>query len=493
MNFEHDFLISYAHIDDQTLVEGEDGWVSRLHHLLEIRVGQLLGSTPKIWRDLEVRGNDYFADTILKQLPRIAALVSIFSPRYVESVWCTRELHEFCLAANRAGGVRIEDKTRVFKVVKTPISPEEFPEEVQPMLGYEFFVYDAKGRTRELAQVKADTSDRIFLARLDDLAQDIVKLLKMLKHGKTVVEPKESKGTVFLAETSFDLRDDREAVRRDLLRKGYEVLPDRPLPLIASELDGVMRENLLRSKLSIHLIGRNYGVVADGVTQSTVERQQSLASQLASTAGFSSVIWLPPGSEIKDERQLQFVNRLQNDPTVHATAEVIEVPFEDLKTIIFRKLAPPPAPVTTPVPAAGNLTRIYLLCDQQDLDCTRPIEDFLYNSGFEVILPVFDPDEAQARLGHEEILKSADALLLYYGKSSELWLRRKLSELQKSAGLGREKAWLARAIYIGAPARPEKERFRTREATTLHEPASGFDPAALDPFLDELSANRSSA
>ena len=126
------------------------------------------------------------------------------------------------------------------------------------------------------------------------MAQDIVKLLKILKHDKTVIDPKKSKGTVFLAETSFDLREDREAVRRDLTRKGYEVLPDRPLPLIASELDGVMRENLLRSKLSIHLVGRNYGMVAEGATQSTVERQQSLASQLAPVAEFSSVIWLPP-------------------------------------------------------------------------------------------------------------------------------------------------------------------------------------------------------
>src|SRR5258707_14534752 len=71
MQFEHDLLISYAHIDDQALVEGENGWVARFHRLLEIRVGQLLGQTPKIWRDLKLQGNDYFADTILDRLPRI--------------------------------------------------------------------------------------------------------------------------------------------------------------------------------------------------------------------------------------------------------------------------------------------------------------------------------------------------------------------------------------------------------------------------------------
>ncbi|HEY4641842.1 MAG TPA: toll/interleukin-1 receptor domain-containing protein [Thermoanaerobaculia bacterium] len=494
MTFEHDLLISYAHIDDQTLVDGEEGWVSRLHHLLEVRVGQLLGSTPKIWRDQKLQGNDYFADTILERLPRIAALVSIFSPRYVQSEWCTRELREFCLAANRTGGVRVADKARVFKVVKTPISLDRFPEEVQRMLGYEFFIYDDAGRARELAQVKAQGSDRAFLAKLDDLAQDIVKLLEMIGRDEVVVEQKERKGAVFLAETSFDLRDDREAVRRDLIRNGYEVLPDRPLPQIATELDAAVREHLLRSKLSIHLVGRNYGIVAEGATQSTVERQQTLASQLAPVAGFSSVIWLPPGVEIEDKRQRQFVDRLQTDPAVHAAAELLEVPFEDLKTIVYGKLAPPPVPmVTTPAMSHGELTRIYLLCDQQDVEATRPIEDFLFDRGFEVMLPVFDEDETQARLEHEEILKSADALLLYYGAASDLWLRRKLRELQKSAGLGREKPWLGRAIYIGAPATPQKERFRTLEATTLHEAPGGFTPSALDPFLAEIAKARGAA
>lgn len=494
MQFEHDLLISYAHIDDQALVDGEDGWVSRLHHLLDVRVGQLLGSSPKIWRDPKLQGNDYFADTILERLPRIAALVSIFSPRYVQSEWCTRELREFCAAANRGGGVRVAGKARVFKVVKTPISLERFPEEVQPMLGYDFFIYDEAGKAREMAQVKAQGSDRVFLAKLDDLAQDIVKLLEMLRRDEVVVEQTERKGAVFLAETSFDLRDDREAIRRDLIRNGYEVLPDRPLPLMAGDLDAALREHLLRSKLSIHLVGRNYGMVAEGATHSTVERQQMLASQLASIAGFSSVIWLPPGLDIEDERHRQFVNRLQTDPAVHAAAELLEVPFEDLKTIIYRKLTPPPAPVvTTPAASHDELTRVYLLCDQQDVEATRPIEDFLFDHGFEVMLPVFDEDETQARLEHEEILKSADALLLYYGAASDLWLRRKLRELQKSAGLGREKPWLGRAIYVGAPATPQKERFRTLEAITLHEPPGGFTPSALDPFLAEVAKARGPA
>ncbi|HXH93839.1 MAG TPA: hypothetical protein VNN25_19830, partial [Thermoanaerobaculia bacterium] len=66
MPFEHDFLISYAHIDNEALIAGDHGWISELHRLLEIRVGQVRGEKPKIWRDPKLQGNDIFADTILE-------------------------------------------------------------------------------------------------------------------------------------------------------------------------------------------------------------------------------------------------------------------------------------------------------------------------------------------------------------------------------------------------------------------------------------------
>lgn len=62
MKFENDIFISYAHIDDQPLVEGKKGWVSNFHRALEIRLAQLLGRRSRIWRDPKLQGNDVFAD-----------------------------------------------------------------------------------------------------------------------------------------------------------------------------------------------------------------------------------------------------------------------------------------------------------------------------------------------------------------------------------------------------------------------------------------------
>ncbi len=494
MAFEHDFLISYAHIDNEALIAGDQGWISELHRLLEIRVGQVRGEKPKIWRDPKLQGNDIFADTILDRLPRIAALVSVVSPRYVQSEWCNRELKEFYRIAEQSGGARIGDKARIFKVVKTPVSRERLPEEVQPMIGYDFFVYDEAGRPRELSRDYG--TERAFLTKLDDLAFDIAQLLDLMSDDAVSAAPAAPKGTLFLAETSFELREEREAIKRDLVRNGYEVLPDRALPLVAPDLDAMVREQLARCQVSIHLVGRNYGLVPDGSIDSMVARQQQLASEAAARGtGLSSIIWLPPGLEIEDERQKTFVHSLQTNPQVHATAELLAVPIEELKAFIYRKLNPPAAVIVkaAAAPADQEHLRLYLLCDQQDVTAVQPLEDHLFSEGFEVVLPFFDDDETQARLEHEENLRSADVIVLYYGAGDELWLRRKLRELQKSAALGRERPLLARAIYVGAPVTPQKERFRTHEAMLILEPAGGFDPSLLAPLLGAVLIARESS
>ncbi|MFP3941764.1 MAG: hypothetical protein ACLF0P_15825, partial [Thermoanaerobaculia bacterium] len=58
--FEIDVFVSYAHIDDEVLGEGQTGWISSFHRALEIRLAQLLGQQPRVWRDPKLQGNDVF-------------------------------------------------------------------------------------------------------------------------------------------------------------------------------------------------------------------------------------------------------------------------------------------------------------------------------------------------------------------------------------------------------------------------------------------------
>ena len=497
---ENDIFISYAHIDDQSLREGDPGWVSKFHRALEVRISQLLGKKPKIWRDPKLQGNDVFGDEIFQQIPEAALLVSILSPRYVRSEWCTRELREFSRAFEKSGGPRVANKTRIFKILKTPVPREQHPTELQQALGYEFFTTDPEtGRKRELDQAPGSENERQYWAKLDDLAHDISEMLDRLKSCQAAAPsparpPASEKPTIYLAQTTFDLAEEYESVKRHLQRQGHTVLPDRPLPMLHSGCESLVREDLSRCRMSIHLMGRNYGFVPEGTARSVVELQNRLAIERSQETDLLRLVWLPPGLQVKDERQRTFIEQLHSDAGMQRGADVLETPLEDLKTVIQQKLNPPERavphqPKEVSPEEEEDFTLIYLISDQRDAGATADLEDYLYDRGCEVILPVFEGDEAQVRQDHEDNLRSCEAVIIYYGQGNELWMRKQLRELKKSAALGRSKPFAAKAICVTPPESPHKKRLRSHEALIIRQDED-FRPAIVQPFLDLIEQRK---
>lgn len=76
-DFEDDVFISYAHPDNEPLTEGQKGWISIFHHALQKRLAQLLPDEPGVFRDLELRGNDVFAERLSVLISKIGILISV--------------------------------------------------------------------------------------------------------------------------------------------------------------------------------------------------------------------------------------------------------------------------------------------------------------------------------------------------------------------------------------------------------------------------------
>ena len=489
MNFEGDAFISYAHIDNLELEDGHGGWVANLHRALEIRLAQLLGKQTRIWRDPKLQGNDALSDTLLEKVRRAATLVPVLSPRYVKSEWSLRELAEFCDACEQQGGIRIGEKARIFKVMKTPIPREFHPPELQELLGYEFFRVDPEtGRVRELDEIFGPEAKREFWLKLDDLAHDLCRLLQTLESQARDVDEFGEPDAVFLAETTNDLREQREAIKRDLVQHGYTVLPDRPLPLSAAELAAAVSDDLARCRMSIHMIGKNYGLVPEGGHQSMLEIQNELAIARSQKEPFSRLVWIPRGVAVSDPRQQKVIEQFRMDPRVGQRADLLETPLEDLRTMVdawLKRDEKQPAAIVDASASPGSAP-IYLIYDQRDAGIISPWCDFLFTN-FEVIHPVFTGTEAEIREYHEENLRTCEGVLIFYGASNEAWLRRKLGEIQKSVGYGRTKPQPIVGVVLVPPRTPEKERFRTHKALVIPQ-WNGFAPDLLNPFVSAARA-----
>jgi hypothetical protein len=497
-DYEDDIFISYAHNDNQALIEGQRGWVDVFHQALERRLQVHLGAKPSIWRDPRLQGNEYFADTLVEQIPKVAILISVLSPSYINSEWCRREMQMFSRIATDTGGMRLGNKARIFKVEKINVPLDKHPVELQGMTGYQFFYMDDH-RARELSAESGPHAIE-YWQRIDDVAQDIATLMQDMKsRGSSIADvqvfqtpaPGE---TIYLAETSFDLSPQRDNIKRELQERGHLVIPDRPLPLNGPALEDAVRHYLDTSRLSIHLIGANYGVIPEAADRSVVCMQNDLAAErsMGNGNGFARLIWLPEGLETREERQREFIEHLKFDTSAQQGADVLQTSIEELKTYIQDKLRPKPKAVASNGNGNGHAKadegplRIYLICDRQDYDAIAPLSDHLFDQGFEVTLPLFEGDEAEVREDHKESLLICDAVVLFYGNSSEGWLRTKLRDLQKIPGYGRTKPMLAQAIYTGPPENPAKQRYRTREALLLRN-FGDFTPDAIQPFIEEIN------
>ena len=204
-DFENDIFISYTHIDNQPFTDGQKGWIDR----------------------------------------------------YINSEWCIRELQKFYQTAKENQGITLSNKARIFKVLKLPVEREKHPPELQGMLSYEFFLLNSD----TLKAIEFEPESRFstyekFKEKLNDLAYDIQRLLDDIKNRHAGKQKQTNGLCIYLAETTSDLTEGRDRIKRELQAQGNTVLPDTELPVrSADKFKEKVRTDLQRCKHSIHMIG----------------------------------------------------------------------------------------------------------------------------------------------------------------------------------------------------------------------------------------------
>ncbi len=490
----NDVFISYAHIDDQPLTEGQKGWITQFHRVLEVRLGQLLGEKPNIWRDQKIQGNDVFDEKIMNAFKGAKVMISIMSPRYMKSEWCLRELNEFYREASESGGIQVGDRSRIFKVVKTPVDPAEIPGHLpsvlQSIIGFDFFDFDSDtGRLIEYDEAFGEQARQNYFSRIYDLAYEICGLLKNYKAGgsTTVQVPSANADakTVFLAATTTDVQPERDRIKRELVERGHRVLPENNLPVVGPELCDFLQDTLKQCDLAVHMVGSRYGMIPEEADRSVADLQNQIAAELSRESGLERIIWLPRGVVAGDDRQIDFIRRINEDTLTQTGAEIIEESLDNLKGYLLERLKPkPPATKKPDVAQKTDAKSVYLICDARDEEAIEPLEDYLFGQGFEVSLPLFEGEEIDIAKAHRQKLAFCDAVLIYYGAGGRSWVEMKVMDLMQAPGFGRTKPLAAKAVLIAPPEDRRKGRFKTHFAEVLTQ-SGDFDAQVLAPFVEQ--------
>jgi hypothetical protein len=382
----------------------------------------------------------------------------------------------------------------VFKVLKTPVDLNDLPEPLTTLLGYEFYEESpVDHRIREYLLNPNPEERWKFYARVDDLAQDIARLLDELVDDarRAAAQPPHGR-TVFLAESTSDVALYRDNVRRELERRGHRVLPRRAVPLTVEELTAAVTDDLSRSDIAIHLLGARYGARPENDDRSIPHVELDVVGAAAARGEVMQLIWIPETLETIDDAQTALVAELQA-ADIGVGVEVVRAPLEAFKAYTLDHLPPmavaspplPPAP-SSAVPGAAvalDAIRIYLVHDRRDRDAVAALHDELERRGHVVMIPLGYVSDVAVREVHETSMVLSDAVIIYYGAVTEHWVRMKLFDVVKARGWGRSLPFRATTVWIDDPPTPQKAVYDTNEAMVLH--ASG-GIGALKPFLDRL-------
>ncbi len=488
-----DTLISCSQIDDEPLSPDEEGWITQFRRHLQVRLSQLLGESVIVMSYPMPSGESDIETDLLRSLPSAKTVVSILSPPFAKSVGCQRIVKEFWKSAEDSGRLWVENRARFFQVVKTPTPENEVPIDLKGLfskvVAFKFFEEDPQtGRIKEFDERFGSEARQRYFERVYDLAHEISNVLASLKKERstgTSQSDGESK-VVYLAMCSSDLQDDSDKIRRELVARGHEVLPDQPLPLVGDQLEKGVRDYLERCHLTIHPIGNSYGIIPEGASQSIVELQNRLAAEFSTRSDLRRIIWIAKAENPGDSRQEEFLSQIRHNPDCHGGAEILQDNLEALKGLVIDKLTPPKRPEKLqPKGDKVDASRVYLICDRKDEAATEFLEDYLFEQGLEVSLPDFEADETEASEVHRQNLLDCDGVIIFYGAARHSWVDIKLRNVLKASGYGRTTDFAARAIYIAPPLDRRKQRFKSHLADTIVQ-EDEFRPALLDSFVQQL-------
>ncbi len=479
MNFDIDVLIIYADNDDVPSGNGP-GWVSQFKRFLELMLSQVLGSKPNIM--LKGEHNNI----VSPNLDNTALLIPVLSKDFIESGSCLDHLETFHKVTSESQHAA----SRLFKVFKSPLAVMEQPPRLRELLGYEMYQVDPEsGDVREYTDYFSTEAERQYWMKMVDLTYDIYDALTILKQQSRQAEsvPYKRK-TIYLAETGHDLSVQRNIIKRELQRHGYQVLPNQTLPGTISELERVVRRDLDQSNLSIHLIGSAYGEIPEGSDRSVVDHQNKFASERSVHARqqneeFTRLIWIPSNLASASERQKAFIESIKRDVESQEGVEILQTSLEDFKNIMREELL---EAVEKKHFSESTGKSVYVIHDKVDHSDVKPFIQFLRDSGFDVLIPEFDGELLDLRQKHIENLRRLDGAIIYKGKVNEQWVRMKALDLLKAPGFGRKKPIVAKAIIAQPGSGVNSEAFRTQNLRVI-ETDPNHTLESLKSFLQEFN------
>ena len=500
MDVNKEILLCYAEADDVPVESGLKGWITNFHKFLSTLLSQISRDVPtiKLVTESNFSGVDFESS---------GAVLAVTTPNLAKQKDFTAALNAYGKRKRSSGDLVLGGIASFFKVLKGPYDPDGYFKEYIDLISYDFYLIDPlTGDPQEFTRFFGSDAERSYWMKLVDMAYDINQLLINQQKGLVDEEEFPRDKTVYLASTGVDMVIQRDIIKRELNRHGYKVMPNHSLPKEAKALDRMVREDLTKCRLAIHMVGEDYGYKPKGSELSVVDIQNRIASEHTfqmveynkkneKKEPFSRLVWVSPDLKNVTERQKIFIEDLKSDAASLEEAEVLQITLQELKTIVREELVTGGRfkskrdiqGLESSRKEEDKTQIIYLIHDKRDGADIEEMNKYLEAQGYKVVSPSYEGDLVDLRYIHQENLRRCDASIIYFGSSTEDWIKTKLQDLLKAPGFGRIKPLKAKAVYMkGDREGIDLEQFEKNNAMVLGRNGT-FSPDQLKPFLTKLA------
>jgi hypothetical protein len=460
--FEYDVFVSYAHADDWALREGEPGWV----HSLVVLIGKIAGSLlPPLglrrYIDHQLAAGESVPNALLRALERSRVLLLVLSPRYLASVWCQSELESFLERSGKS----------VIVVESVPTDRATWPRclDERDLKTAKLWELDAAETPVRLDPSRKQYSD-LYDERVNKLAYDIIREL----HAP---ETTPSKGDVWVAEPTDDVRKEWEELAGALDQAGWRVLPRSDYP-IQERGPFVMRlrGHLQRATLFVQLIGSYEGRRVEGDSSSPLPLAQAIeAHSISQQRGVPWLRWRSKGTAAADrgtaESPLLNKGEIQEGQFAEFKRRVLET-LDALVRTVPRQEQPA---------ASSDLLMVDVRCDAGDRALAEKVQHSLKEFDVDsIILPGVN------RIEELNNLQGCDGVIVIYGTTPVPWVQAQFSLLRRAFGTVRPKGTIG---ILKAPPPPKETNLGiSSDVLETLDGTAGIDPAVLAGFVERVRA-----
>ena len=473
--YENDVFVSYAEVDDKEIVATNGrGWVTSFVDHFETVLHSRLGGreSVKVFFAPRTLGPNAQLAEITDAASHSAVFLAVTSTAYVTRNWTQLELGTFVKAS--------ANPRSLFAVEYLPLDDGEHY--TDPLDQQSRLRMWEKDTAVSLAAVPLRSTSDAYRTRMHDLVDRIKKQLVAINQAErarpdigqvaAVIAHDaalRAKGTVFLAQTTDDLEEERLQVQRYLDQLGYLVLPVTNLPGGGDSFRAAVQNDIEQADLYVQLLGPRGGRLPADLPDGYAMTQ----FKIAAASGKPRLLWHHPDLDaetVADPRHKELL--VDEDVVVCGLTQLMQ----EARHRIDARKRPKPDVET-------SLSVVFINATKEDLATAQIAEQEFAARHVLATTPLLQGTTKEISDDLDHNMAICDVMVMIYGAATMAWVRGQMLRFIK-VRLGKPARMVA--IFAGPPEEKPTYLGLTMPGLRRVDFMDGWSPEQIRRVIEEI-------